>query len=86
MLKLSIITLLSILSAQVLAYDPEDYATTERATFDALYKAQNEFILAGPPHQAALEAYRGAILEYTSSIKISSPSGDLDEANILKQK
>jgi hypothetical protein len=76
----------TLVNQSVHAFDIEDYATTERATIDALIKAQNEFILAAAPHKSALEAYRGAVLEYSSSIKISSQSGDLSEANILKQK
>ena len=69
-----------------LAYDRADYATTEAATFDALVKANDEFINSGPSHQSALESYRGAVLEYSSSIKIKSPSGDAKEVNILKQR
>ena len=83
----TLLAFLTVFSAhQALAYDLEDYATTEQATFDALVKANNEFVQAGPPHQSALEAYRAGVLEYSSSIKISSPSGDLKEKNILNQK
>jgi hypothetical protein len=83
----SLLTILTVLSAHdSLAYDPKDYAETERATHDALVKATNEFVLTGGPHQAALEGYRGAVMEYSSTISIPSPSGDLKEVNILKQK
>jgi hypothetical protein len=83
----SLLTILSVLSAhESLAYDPEDYATTERATHEALVKATDEFVKAGGPHQAALEGYRGAVMEYSSTLGISSPSSDLKEVNILKQK
>ena len=83
----TLLAFLTILSAhKALAYKIEDYAITERATFDALLKANNEFVLSGPPHQSALEAYRAAVLEYSSSHKISTPSRDLKEETILKQK
>lgn len=85
--KILILAIFATLANQsVHAFDIEDYSTTERATYDALMKAHDEFILAATPHKAALEAYRGAVLEYSSSIKISSPSGDFREVNILKQK
>ena len=83
----SLLAFLTILSSYAaLAYDIEDYATTERATYDALVKANDEFVLAGPPHQAALMAYRAAVLEYSLSIKVTSPSGDLKILNVLEQK
>lgn len=83
----SLITVLAILSThEVLAYDVEDYRVTENATYDALVKATNEFVLSGGPHQAALEGYRGAVMEYSSTLSIPSPSGNLKEENILKQK
>ncbi len=63
-----------------------DPSRTELATLDALEKAHNEFVLAGPPHASALEGYRSAVLVYTSMLKIPSPSADFQEENILKQK
>ena len=83
----SLLAFLTILSSYAaLAYDIEDYATTERATYYALVKANDEFILSGPPHEAALVAYRAAVTEYSLSIKITSPSGDLKILNVLQQK
>jgi hypothetical protein len=89
MLRISfkLITFITILTASsAMAYDPQDYATTEKATFDALVKANDELIGAGTPHKSALEAYRGAVNEYLLSLDIPSPSKDLKQKNILKQK
>lgn len=83
----SLLAFLTILSSHAaLAYDVEDYSMTDNATLDAMDKASNEFILSGPPHEAALVAYRAAVLEYSLSIKVTSPSGDLKILNVLKQK
>ncbi len=74
------------ISFNAIAYDSQDYATTERATLDALIKANDDLILAGPPHKSALEAYSGAVNEYLISLEIPSPSKSLKEKDILKQK
>ncbi len=84
----SLLAFLTILSSHADSgqYDGGFYSEVERATYDALVKANGEFVLAGPPHQAALMAYRAAVLEYSLSIKITSPSGDLKILNVLEQK
>jgi hypothetical protein len=84
-LKFGVLSAL-IISFNAKAYDSSDYATTERATYDALVKANDELILAGPPHKSALEAYSGAVNEYLISLEIPSPSKSLKEKDILKQK
>ena len=78
--------LVLISSFKANAYDPADYAATEKATYDALVKANDELILAGPPHKSALEAYSGAVNEYLISLEIPSPSKSLKQKDILKQK
>jgi len=75
-----------IISYHALAYVSRDYAATERATLDALIKANDELILAGTLHKPALEAYSGAVNQYLITLQIPSPSKSLKEKDILKQK
>jgi len=50
-----------------LLFDLEDYATTYRATRDAL-KAANELKLATGPYKAVRDAYVAATATYTKSL------------------
>jgi hypothetical protein len=56
-----------ISSVFALLFDLEDYATTYRATRDAL-KAANELKLATGPYKAARDAYVAATATYTKSL------------------
>jgi hypothetical protein len=72
--------MLLVLSAPVIAFDLEDYATTYRSTRDAYVKSVNELKLATGPYQAAQEAYIAANIKYNASL------GSPDDIRIAKER
>ena len=79
-INIKIFVVLSLaLSIPALAFDIEDYATTDRASRDAYLKSLNELKLATGPYVAARDGYIAANVRYNASL------GSPDEIRIATE-